>query len=158
MIDYPCGLADCICALHCPYCGQRPIVLDVEVRRMRCPTCGQEEDLVPPEMIAMRHRQVLALSGRTIREWKAKAQQLSPRFHHRWRSTLHYLDPATSAALSRMDDLITVYAVPGQFPYDDELFLIRGKAARRLFQRWLDANPTLSPVGDGDPTYLDDWF
>jgi len=50
-----------------------------------------------------------------------------------------------------------VYA-PGQIPFDDELYLLRGKAARRLFQRHLEANPTLSPVGDGDPTYLDDWF
>ena len=70
---------------------------------MRCPTCGREDDLVPPQMIAMRHRQVLAISRRAIRDWKAQARQLSPRFHHRWRSTLYYLDPASSAALSRLD-------------------------------------------------------
>jgi hypothetical protein len=125
---------------------------------MRCPSCGQAEDLVHPQFIAARHQQVLAISGCTIREWKTKAQQLSPRFHHRWRSTLHYLDPATSAALSRMDDLARVYGRPGTIPLGDELYLLRGKTARRLFDGHLEANPQLSPVGDGDLVYLEDWF
>jgi ribosomal protein S27E len=159
MIEYPCGRPDCIfCAIHCPYCGQWPIVLEVEDRRMCCPTCGRTEDLVHPKMIVMRHRQVLALTGRSIPEWKAKARQLSPRLRHRWRSALNYLDPATSAALSRMDDLYCVYGDAHMFPAEDELYVLRGKAARRLFQRLLEANPALSSADGGDLAYVDDWY
>jgi hypothetical protein len=159
MIHYPCENVDCIfCAIHCPYCGQWPIVLEVEDRRMRCPTCGAEEYLVHPETILSTHLSVQALSGRSIPEWKAKARQLSPRFHHRWRSALQYLDPATSAALSRMHDLRRVYGAGGQIPFDDELYLIRGRAARRFFLRYLAAHPNASPVGAGTTAYLDDWF
>jgi hypothetical protein len=124
--------------------------------QMECQACGHYETTFHPEFVRLRDLQVRVLTGSSIRDWKAKAQQLSPRFHHRWGSTLQYLDPATSAAISRMDDLARVYAA--QIPYDDELFLIRGKAARRLFQSHLEANPTLSPVGDDERAYVDDWF
>jgi hypothetical protein len=154
MINYPCGESDCIlCALHCPYCGQWPIVLHGEGKtgQARCPTCGQAEDLPHPKMIELRHRQVPALSGRTIPEWKAQGRQLGTEFHHRWRRTLDYLDPAASAALSFADDLM----IHG-YPEDQAINLAR--EAKRDLQDHINTHPGVVDIGRQDLVYPEDWF
>jgi ferredoxin len=145
------------CALHCPYCGEHALLLDrEEMRRMRCSRCGQEESLPPPTFLELRPRQVLAISGRSIGHWRAQATHLSPHFQYRWRSTLQYLDPASSGAISYVDDLVCRYL--HQMPLDDEIYLLRGRMARRVFQRLLEADPASAPVGRETEAYPDDWF
>jgi hypothetical protein len=152
MIDYPCGLPECIfCALHCPYCGQWPIVLEVQDGQMRCPTCGETEDLVHPKLIEIRHRQVLALTGRTIADWKVRARQLSPGFHHRWRTALGYLAPAACAAIARADDLQVV-------GWDEEQALAQAKADMAELERLAAESPrAYSEQPDDLEAFLDDW-
>jgi hypothetical protein len=153
-IDYPCGEPDCIfCALHCPYCGQWPIVLEMEDRCMRCPACKQADELIHPLMIAQRHAQVLAISGRSIAEWKTIGRQLSGLFHHRWRTTMDYVDPAASAALSHADDLM-IHGMPWEEAQP------RVQTAKVLLQRIIDADPSgvqRTPDQRREP-YPDDWY
>jgi hypothetical protein len=98
----PCDAPACaVCSPYCPDCGADldVLVIAIEAGRVRCPRCGQEDNRPHPEMIAMRHQPVRAISGRSIPEWKGHPRQLNAKFHHRWRSTMRYLDPAVSAAL-----------------------------------------------------------
>jgi len=152
MINYPCGEPDCIlCTLHCPYCGQWPIVFTNEARGLvQCPACGQEEALLPAQMIDLRHRQVPALSGRTISEWKAQGRQLGAEFHHPWRRTMDYLEPASSAALSYADDLM----VHG---YPEEQAIKLAREANPELQQYIDVNPQVLRRRD-NLVYPEDWF
>jgi hypothetical protein len=103
----PCTDPECpYCALHCPYCGSTDIVLDPHEGSMGCPACGKGTALPAPEFVEMRHEQVRELTGRPIADWKARARQLAAPMRWRWRTALFYLDPASSAALSRCDDLM----------------------------------------------------
>jgi hypothetical protein len=142
------------CSLHCPECGAAldALELDLEAGRMRCPRCGLEEDLPHPEFIAARHRQVLAISGRSITQWKAQARQLNARFHHRWRSTMNYVDPASSAALSHADDLMVTMG------YSEDAAICLAQEAKAELQRMIDADPGLVQLGELHAACLDDWF
>jgi hypothetical protein len=153
MINYPCGEPGCLFyALHCPYCGQWPLVFaDERHGQVECPACGQAEDLLHPQMIELRHRQVPALSGRTIPEWKAQGRQLGAEFHHRWRRTMDYVDPAASAALSHADDLM----IHG-YPEDQAIKLAR--EAKPELPQHIDANPQVLRIGRDNLVYPEDWF
>jgi len=73
-MGHPCKDPACPwCSPHCPdggvgLAGPAP---DVAAERQRCAPRGPAEDLIPPKLIAMRHRQVPAISGRSIPERKA---------------------------------------------------------------------------------------
>jgi hypothetical protein len=152
MLQCSCGKVDCVlCALHCPYCGQHPLVVDIDEVRMRCPRCGAGEDLPHPELIESRHRQVPVLSGHSISEWKARGCQLNREFHHRWRHTMNYLAPAASAALSYVDQLM-IEGCP-----EDEA-LSRAQQALPGLQQYSDAHPEALYDGEANEAYLDDWF
>jgi hypothetical protein len=154
-MDHPCEDPACpLCSLHCPDCGVglAGLVLDVKAERIRCPQCGQAEDIIPPQMIAMRHRQVLAISGRAIPEWKCLGRQLNARFHHHWRSTKCYLDPAASAALSHADDLMLTTGCS-----EDAAIALAQEAYWEL-QQMIAADPSLSSPGALPAPFLDDWY
>jgi hypothetical protein len=152
----PCEDPTCpSCSLHCPNCGADLDILelDPEAGLVRCPRCDLEEALPHPEMIAMRHRQVLAISGRSIPEWKAQARQLHARFHHRWRSTMSYLDPA-SAALSHADDVMVTTRC------DEDVAIVLAQEAYQELQHMICQDPSLAHVRykDLETPYLDDWY
>jgi hypothetical protein len=154
-MDHPCEDPACpLCSLHCPDCGVglAGLVLDVKAERIRCPHCGQAEDIIPPKMIAMRHRQVLAISGRSIPEWKTLGRQLSARFHYRWRSTMGYLDPAASAALPYADDVMLTTRC------SEDVATELAREAYRELQQLMAADPNQPSPGDLQVPFLDDWF
>jgi hypothetical protein len=141
-----------LCALHCPYCGAQDLAIAVDEELMACRACGHSEDLPHPELIHLEDRLAREISGHSIQDWKAKAQQLDPIFHHRWRSTMLYLDPASSAAISHAHGLMI-----GGMPEDEAI--ARAKQARVALQRVIDADPALATAPrPGDIPFLDDWF
>jgi hypothetical protein len=127
-------------------------VLEVKAERLRCPQCGQAEDIIPPQMIAMRHRQVLAISGRSIPEWKTLGRQFSARFHHRWRSTMCYLAPAASAGLSYADDVMLTTRC------SEDVATELAREAYRELQQLIAADPSLSAPEALSEPFLDDWY
>jgi hypothetical protein len=119
---------------------------------MTCRVCGESEEVPPLELIQLEDRLARAISGHSIQDWKAKARQLATIFHRRWRSTMCYLDPASSGAISHAHDLM-IRGMP------ENEAIPRAKLARVILQRAIDADPTLAtaPQPD-DPAFLDDWF
>jgi ribosomal protein S27E len=141
------------CALHCPYCGNEHVMLDLPEQRVSCPSCGHAETLAHSAFILRRRQQVMELSGFTVQEWKAKARQLSTRFRYRWRSAMSYLSPAVSAALSRCDDLVIC-------GWTEEEAMLRAKADLPELERFVAANPQAGSdwAEENAPTFLEDWF
>jgi ribosomal protein S27E len=150
-----CDDPECLyCALHCPYCGTTNLMLDHDAERMACPVCGQEDRLPCPEFFIRRRREILALSGLSLQEWKVKAKTLSPTLRYRWRSTVRYLAPAVSAAMSRHDDLV----LSG---WSDDDAMARVKTELPEIERLVAADPagTSTLEDEGEVLlFLEDWF
>jgi hypothetical protein len=145
-MDDPCR------TLHCPYCGSRDLAIAVDEGLITCRACGKSEDLPHPEMIRLTERLAREISRQSIQDWKMKAQQLGAVFHQRWRSTLCYLDPASSAAMAYAHDLM-MHGTP-----EDEA-IAWAKQARVELQQKMDADPAwvTAPPPD-DLAFLDDWY
>jgi hypothetical protein len=145
-MDDPCR------ALHGPYCGSQDLAIAADEGLITCRACGTSEDLPHPEMIRLTERLAREISGRSIRGWKAQAKQLGAVFHHRWRSTLCSLDPASSAAMAYAHGLM-MRGTP-----EDEA-IARAKQARVELQQKMDADPALvtAPPAD-DLAFLEDWY
>jgi hypothetical protein len=138
--------------IHCPYCGSQDIARGVGKELMICRACGESEEIPPLELIQLEDRLARAISGQSIQDWKAKAKRLTTVFHRRWRSTMCYLDPVSSAAISHAHDLM----IRGMREDDA---IPRVKLARVMLQRVIDADPALAPAPQPDDSaFLDDWF
>ena len=149
----PCTNPECpYCALHCPYCGTTDIFLDPHEGSMGCPACRKGTALPAPEFVEMRHRQVRELTGRPIADWKVRARQLSALFHYRWRTALGYLDPVSSVALARCDDLML-----NGMTYVDAMAQVQADLPE--LQRYVAEHPELGTTGllESGP-FLDDWL
>jgi hypothetical protein len=105
-----------------------------------------------PEFVEMRHRQVRELTGRGIDDWKARARQLAVPMRWRWRTTLCYLDPVASAAITRCDDLML-----NGLTYVDAMAQV--KATLPELQRYVAEHPSLDTTRllESAP-FLDDWL
>jgi hypothetical protein len=138
--------------IHCPYCGSQDIARGVDKELMTCRACGESEEIPPLELIQLEDRLARAISGHSIQDWKAKARQLATIFHRRWRSTMCYLDPASSGAISHAHDLM----IRGMREEDADP---RAQVARVILQRAIDADPALASIPQPhDSAFLDDWF
>jgi hypothetical protein len=145
-----CEAPDCsYYALHCPDCGEKALI-DLEAGWMTCPTCGKEEYLPATECMRQRAYQVLAITGQSIEDWRARGKQLDRRFHFRWMTTLGYLHPVAYAAIVWAD----------HFAYEQGLSAEEAVAEILLdtpeLQRQFDAHPELFRT-DGVP-FTEDWF
>ena len=148
-----CGDPGCpYCRMHCPYCGSTAIVFDFHGLRMGCPACRQSTTLPMADFVEMRHRQVRDLTGRGIDDWKARARQLAAPFPYRWRTTLCYLDPAASAAITRCDDLM----LNGML-YVNAMAQVTADLPE--LRRYAAEHPELGTTGllESSP-FLDDWL
>ena len=92
--------------LHCPYCGSHDITRGGDKEMMTCRACGESKEIPPLELIQLEDRLARAISAPSIQDRKAKARQLTTIVHRRWRSTMCYLDPASSAAISHAHGLM----------------------------------------------------
>ena len=148
-----CADPECpFCAIHCPYCGSTEIFFDTHEGSMGCPACRKGTALPAPEFVEMRHRQVRELTGRGIDDWKARARQLAAPFPYRWRTTLCYLDPASSAALSRCDDLML-----NGMTYVKAMAQVQADLPE--LRRYAAEHPELGTTGLLESTpFLDDWL
>ena len=149
----PCADPECpYCLLHCPFCGSTEIFLDSHEASMGCPACRKGTALPAPEFVEMRHQQVRELTGRSIADWKARARQLAAPLRWRWRTALGYLDPVSSAALFRCDDLML-----NGMTYVNAMAQIRADLPE--LQRYVAEHPELGTKGllESEP-FLDDWL
>jgi ribosomal protein S27E len=149
----PCADPECFyCGIHCPYCGSLDLVFDSHEGSMGCPACGKGTALPAPEFVEMRHQQVRKLTGRGIAEWKARARQLAAPMRWRWRTALCYLDPVSSVALSRCDDLMI-----NGMTYVHAIAQVQ--ADLHALQRYAAEHPELGTKGllESGP-FLDDWL
>jgi hypothetical protein len=148
-----CADPEChFCAIHCPYCGSRDLMFDPHEGSLGCPTCRQGTALPAAEFVQMRHRQVRELTGRGIDDWKARARQLAAPFPYRWRTTMCYLDPVSSAALSRCDDLMI-----NGMTYVHAMAQVQAELP--ALRRYADEHPELGTKGLlGSAPFLDDWL